>query len=1237
MKLKDSSVPDKASTDRCYAPSSLLDVQAKEDSMVPLQQCHADSFPSLSTGENTETENSSSVQLSEVEKRTTTLQSGLTASQAELVTLQGQYDEEKMSRREDVAGVMVADVQQASMRVEATQIDVDCVRKELDRRGTGGQTGSRTSERRGMERAGLEMILAEQDREIIRLKEEVQRLQLTLQEAEESTANQIAQLEGQLTSRTEDIERLQAKLQSQQDYECIKTELRIFRALKGASLNGFMSQEKEQDLCPLSKTGLVEDRDSLLSPSIENLTGPVIEDVEVKREAQTPEGLYISYDGRCSSSSKPPLPCQGTSPLSLSPNSLSPHPPLLTPLIKTEASPTASLTEDTFGLPETSQSSEDAGIGEGPLSTYLWEVEGLSGAKEPLETSEIAIQVKEQLLKHNIGQRVFGHYVLGLSQGSVSEILSRPKPWSKLTLKGKESFLRMKHFLSNEHNVLALRSIQVQQRGNIIPRIRSPETGSDEIIKNILEQANKEIQRGYDETGSPKCFSYGLGSECTTVSSRSSGNGSCDSEVTIKDILEQARREMLTQQQEETLQEVKRFQVKHEDTSDQNTQHLHQSPFSMLSPTDFVQNIIRKVKREISDFADYSDSHWSAGSSAASPPLTCVSPSLVSTTSFCSPFTQTGQESAPKCWPLPAVSHRLSKKQEVQEVLLGDREEHPLAVVKVKVELSAEEEEPVQPEGVENVSPAAVSITHPLKPSIPPLSPDNTYMHQQVDTASLTRQVKQKLAQNGICQRTFGEKVLGLSQGSVSDILSRPKPWSKLTQKGKEPFIRMQLWLLGQNLNQPPPNSSPSQERYPVTNRSQSLVKEPTRLILESIKENQQPSQGPHSLPQPVPSELDIQHLAALSPELDTLSITKKVKEVLTNNNLGQRLFGDMVLGLTQGSVSDLLARPKPWSKLSLKGREPFIRMQLWLKDPQNVEKLREIKKMDLRACMKRHYNSVSATMDRDSLGAPSDMPSMQDPSVLGVTKKPRVLLSTHDKDVLKKAYQVEPYPSQKTVESLSLQLGLRTNTVSNWFHNYRSRMRREVEDVGLINVSMTPSQNPIQHCSLSTNMHVVVIKQETPELSESEEEMTKDSMQQSKYMSAHLPAGLKAEDEDLRNPSPLLCSAGQREAGAESAENRGDLHTPEDLQDEEKQLNGLNEKHVETTSKRAGSQPNPFAADSPVSLTSEVPGETTGLQRHLVDSGGTQKRSAKMANLDNIIFRLEQAATKEETLEWEF
>lgn len=97
---------------------------------------------------------------------------------------------------------------------------------------------------------------------------------------------------------------------------------------------------------------------------------------------------------------------------------------------------------------------------------------GAGAEEEQLDTAEIAFQVKEQLLKHNIGQRVFGHYVLGLSQGSVSEILARPKPWRKLTVKGKEPFIKMKHFLSDEQNVLALRTIQVRQRGGCWPRAR---------------------------------------------------------------------------------------------------------------------------------------------------------------------------------------------------------------------------------------------------------------------------------------------------------------------------------------------------------------------------------------------------------------------------------------------------------------------------------------------------------------------------------------------------------------------------------------------------------------------------------------------------------------------------------------------------------------------------------------------------------------------------------------------
>ncbi|ESO97742.1 hypothetical protein LOTGIDRAFT_59992, partial [Lottia gigantea] len=67
--------------------------------------------------------------------------------------------------------------------------------------------------------------------------------------------------------------------------------------------------------------------------------------------------------------------------------------------------------------------------------------------------------------------------------------------------------------------------------------------------------------------------------------------------------------------------------------------------------------------------------------------------------------------------------------------------------------------------------------------------------YANVNTDDLVKKVKDTLSQYSISQRLFGETVLGLSQGSVSDLLARPKPWHMLTQKGREPFIRMQLFL----------------------------------------------------------------------------------------------------------------------------------------------------------------------------------------------------------------------------------------------------------------------------------------------------------------------------------------------------------------------------------------------------------------------------------------------------------
>ena len=85
--------------------------------------------------------------------------------------------------------------------------------------------------------------------------------------------------------------------------------------------------------------------------------------------------------------------------------------------------------------------------------------------------------------------------------------------------------------------------------------------------------------------------------------------------------------------------------------------------------------------------------------------------------------------------------------------------------------------------------------TKPLKSILPPVSQEQFDKYSAINTDELVKRVKDLLSKFSISQRLFGECILGLSQGSVSDLLARPKPWVMLTQKGREPFIRMQMFI----------------------------------------------------------------------------------------------------------------------------------------------------------------------------------------------------------------------------------------------------------------------------------------------------------------------------------------------------------------------------------------------------------------------------------------------------------
>uniref|UniRef100_A0A8C7JHF9 Homeobox protein cut-like n=1 Tax=Oncorhynchus kisutch TaxID=8019 RepID=A0A8C7JHF9_ONCKI len=1062
-----------------------------------------------------------------------------------------------------------------------------------------------------LSRSSLEVELTAKEREVLHLAEDVQRLQASLANVRENSASQISQLEQQLSTKESSLKQLEEKLQEQADYEGIKKELRLIhfplsafpplshrrqfnKPYKLTRINSFRrkvkeSSEGQQRLCTtpmgtnlkgsppppssqlLLRTGSGGSSDTTpvtaangthhFSPTSGGLGGQdffspsslasagtafplggkvVLNSLLQRQLMQTFYSKALQDSVSASGQALLFSPSNYPTHNSLSASPLPPHQSL-----QSQSQHPSAGSPDVNGLAPSPSQSEGAGsVSEG----------------EDMDTSEIARQVKEQLIKHNIGQRIFGHYVLGLSQGSVSEILARPKPWNKLTIRGKEPFHKMRQFLSDEQNILALRSIQGRQRenpgqnlnrvfqevpkrrtgsegssrpGNITTRIRTSESGSDEAIKSILEQAKRELQvqkadgvedRQRRQTGYPRGMGNYFAKYAQSLRLGGIGpGGSSSSDETIRSILEQARREMEAQQA--ALEPIlKASSMGPSDLALLSPKLLgapilpaSYSPLALslkkpsIPPTsspssllDFHSAMVKKEAGEVvgeggggggllmdggtkQGRGSWRDQWWSSmhpGGQGATASLNDdvrsqedskeKPPRLAGSSSVLAPSSVSiSSLDYWKDWPRAESPY----SQASSEHGGGTKTQGPSRADTPQSSLSPLSLGPLG----SLLTPAAKQA----KPVVAPLTPEQYefYMYQEVDTAELTQQVKDKLAKNGICQRIFGEKVLGLSQGSVSDMLSRPKPWSKLTQKGREPFIRMQLWLngeLGQNVL---PLQGQPQENTPKTSASCSPAPEsPLSSAEESVKslgeqgvggvgcgggssqvpprEPSEPSESQPGTPLPVPghSGLSIQEMVAMSPELDTYVITKKVKEVLTDNNLGQRLFGETILGLTQGSVSDLLARPKPWHKLSLKGREPFVRMQLWLQDPRNVEKLMDMKRMEKKAYMKRRHSSVSESQTADSGGLSGGDFSQGGSPQHGLghhlhqqqppqqhLKKARVVLAPEEKEALKRAYQQKPYPSPKTIEELASQLNLKTSTVINWFHNYRSRIRREL------------------------------------------------------------------------------------------------------------------------------------------------------------------------------------------------
>lgn len=148
---------------------------------------------------------------------------------------------------------------------------------------------------------------------------------------------------------------------------------------------------------------------------------------------------------------------------------------------------------------------------------------------------------------------------------------------------------------------------------------------------------------------------------------------------------------------------------------------------------------------------------------------------------------------------------------------------------------------------------------------------------------------------------------------------------------------------------------------------------------------------------------------------------TKKIAEALTNElkkySIPQAVFARKVLNRSQGTLSDVLRKPKPWSELR-GGREIFRKMKEWLDLPEvkRIPQLRAEAALELDAKARRE----------EETGPPK--------------KKTRLYFTDSQKRALFAIFKETKKPSKEMQNALAEELGLERDTVANFFMNARRR-----------------------------------------------------------------------------------------------------------------------------------------------------------------------------------------------------
>ncbi|KAJ7311343.1 hypothetical protein JRQ81_006959 [Phrynocephalus forsythii] len=178
--------------------------------------------------------------------------------------------------------------------------------------------------------------------------------------------------------------------------------------------------------------------------------------------------------------------------------------------------------------------------------------------------------------------------------------------------------------------------------------------------------------------------------------------------------------------------------------------------------------------------------------------------------------------------------------------------------------------------------------------------------------------------------------------------------------------------------------------------------------------------------------------------EINTKDVAQRITTELKRYSIPQAIFAQRVLCRSQGTLSDLLRNPKPWSKLK-SGRETFRRMWKWLQEPE----FQRMSALRLAACKRKEQEHGK---DRGS-----------------TPKKPRLVFTDVQRRTLHAIFKENKRPSKELQITISQQLGLELSTVSNFFMNARRRSLDKWQDEGGCNPSNSSSSSSSSSSSTCT------------------------------------------------------------------------------------------------------------------------------------------------------------------------